>query len=261
MLYLYCSNSTLAYNFPEKMKDPDMADKTILATVTGEFFQPVRLHYRVLDSKGLLRAFEKLRCVDHDPANDRWVWKYADEGKSLGFKHSYAQLPKNLHPIVIGSFFRRADDLLLLDLRSCERAKLAIPFFDKHVPRSVAKLTEAEVANRLYSMDNPQLSPADLFDHQVSKSRDPEAELKRIAEVVANVRGLRARLDTALKAMLSAAEETLPEIERIPVHYYEDGIQGFELALRLRQIIGMQHFSGNTAYTLSDAVNSITKSK
>jgi hypothetical protein len=168
---------------------------------------------------------------------------------------------KELHPIVIGSFFQRTDDQLLLDLRSRERAKLAIPFFDEHIPRSVARVTEAEVVNKLHSTDNPQLSPADLFDNQVSKSRDPEAELKRVAEVVASVCGLRARFDIALKAMLSAAQETLPEIERIPVHYYEDGIQGFELVLRLRKIIAMEHFSGNSAYTLTDAVESITKSK
>ena len=29
-----------------------MANKSILATITGELFQPVRLHYRVLDAKG-----------------------------------------------------------------------------------------------------------------------------------------------------------------------------------------------------------------
>jgi hypothetical protein len=92
-----------------------MAEKTILGTITGEFFQPVRLHYRVLDSKGLLRAFEKLRCVEQDPPRHRWVWKYADEAKSLKFKQSYAQIPKELHPIVLGSFFHRTEDQLLLE--------------------------------------------------------------------------------------------------------------------------------------------------
>ena len=33
------------------MRERDMADKPILATITGEFFQPVRLHYQVLDGK------------------------------------------------------------------------------------------------------------------------------------------------------------------------------------------------------------------
>jgi hypothetical protein len=41
-----------------------MPEEALLATMTGELFQPVRLHYRVFDSDGLLRAFQKLRCVD-----------------------------------------------------------------------------------------------------------------------------------------------------------------------------------------------------
>ena len=149
-----------------------MADKPILATVTGEFFQPVRLHYRVLDGKCVLQASTSFVVWIMIPATG-WVWMYADEARSLQFKQSSAQITKELHPIVIGSFLRRTDDHLLLDLRSCERAMMAIPFFDKHIPRSVARVTEAEVANKLYSTDNPQLSPEDIFDHQVSRSAIP----------------------------------------------------------------------------------------
>ena len=45
-----------------------MADKAILATVTGEFFQPVRLYYRIFDDKGLLQALNKL---SPEPSPDR----------------------------------------------------------------------------------------------------------------------------------------------------------------------------------------------
>src|SRR5437588_127271 len=128
-----------------------MADKTVLATMTGENFQPVRLHYRVFDHAGLLRALKRLRCVDEDPPRQRWVWLYDHEARGLQFRRcSYAQIPKHLHPIVIGSLFVRRNDELLLDLRSCERALLAIPFFDKYLPRKVAKVTEAEVVNKLF---------------------------------------------------------------------------------------------------------------
>ena len=48
-----------------------MADQSLLATMTGEHFQPVRLHYKVLNRPGLLRAFEKLRCLDYDPTRKR----------------------------------------------------------------------------------------------------------------------------------------------------------------------------------------------
>jgi hypothetical protein len=41
------------------------------------------------------------------------------------------------------------------------------------------------------------------------------------------------------------------------VHYAEDGIGGFELALRLRQMVAMQHWLGNTESTLGDAIQSL----
>ncbi len=54
------------------------------------------------------------------------------------------------HPIVIGSFFLRNGDELLLDLRSFERAIKAIPFFDKHIGPDAARVTYAAVVNRLF---------------------------------------------------------------------------------------------------------------
>ena len=87
-----------------------MADQSLLATMTGEHFQPVRLHYKVWNHPGLLRAFEKLRCLDYDATQKRWVWLYAHEAKKLRFQRSYAQFPKELHPIVIGAFFLRTKE-------------------------------------------------------------------------------------------------------------------------------------------------------
>ena len=51
---------------------------------------------------------------------------------------------------MIGAFFLRTRETLLLDLRSCERAILAIPFFDTHLPRRLVELEDAEVVNRLF---------------------------------------------------------------------------------------------------------------
>jgi hypothetical protein len=237
-----------------------MAEKRLLATVTGEYFQPVRLHYHVLDQKGLLRAFKGLRCVAHDPPRQRWVWLYEYEAKGLQFKQSYPQLPQHLHPIVIGSFFLRTTDRLLLDLRSFERATQAVVFFDKHIPRSVAEITEAEVVNRLFSADDPNRTPDSIFDHQTSTLRDPEAAVRELGDVAAGIEDPQERMRIALEHVEAQARSPLPEVERFPVHYYEDGIQGFETALRMRQIIAMQHWSGNTGYTMFDVLQAMRKS-
>jgi hypothetical protein len=239
-----------------------MSAEPLLATVTGENFQPVRLHYRVLDPERLLPTFKQLRCLDRDPTRPRWVWLYDHEAKKLRFEQSYAQIPKHLHPVVIGSFFPRANDQLLLDLRSCERAVAAIPFFDKHLPRSVARVTEAEIVNQLFSATgNATLTPDSIFDQQTGMGRDPTATVQRIENLVANVKDPKERLRLAMEAMEAHSKQPVPEIERFPVHYYEDGIEGFASALKMRQIVAMQHWLGNTAYSLFDVIQSIHPTK
>ena len=204
-----------------------MADRSLLATMTGEHFQPVRLHYKVLNRARLLRAFEKLRCLDDDAPRKRRVWLYAHESKRLRFQRSYAQFPKELHPIVIGVFFLRTRESLLLDLRSCERALLAIPFFDAHLPRGLVELEDAEVVNRLFpaTETNLKLTPDALFDSQIGTGIDPEALVQRLAEKAANAGDLEERMDIVLEDLRSRAREPLPEIERFPVHYAEDGME------------------------------------
>ena len=173
------------------------------------------------------------------------MWLYDHEAKGLRFKQSYADLPKHARPIVLGSFFLRADDQLLLDLRSCERATLAIPFFDKHIPRSVARVTEAEVVNRLFSAENRTLKPDSHFDHQPSTFINPQDAVERIRSLTAGIRNPLRKLKVVMDDMEANAKQPLPEIERFPVHYYEDGIQGFATALRFRQIVALEHWLGN----------------
>jgi hypothetical protein len=246
---------------PGLCETTEMADQPLLATMTGEHFQPVRLHYKVLNRPGLLRAFEKLRCLDYDSTRKRWVWLYAHEAKKLRFQKSYAQFPKELHPIVIGSAFLRSKENLLLDLRSCERAMLAVPFFDTHLPRKLIEVEDAEVVNRLFpaTKANQQLSPDALFDSQIGTGIDQEALVQRLTEKVAHIQDPEERFKIALEDLKSRANEPLPEIERFPVHYAEDGIEGFKLALRLRQIVAMQHWLGHPEYTLGDAIQSLAR--
>jgi hypothetical protein len=238
-----------------------MADQPILATLTGEYFQPVRLHFRVYDQDGLLRAFKKLRCLDYDRTQTRWVWLYAFEARKLRFKQSYAQLPKHFHPMVIGSFIVRKKDHLLLDLRSCERAVAAVPFFAKHLPRRIAEVTEAEVVNKLFTATgNEKLTPTSLFDQQSSTLVDPDAVVRQLTELTANITDPQERQRVALEDMEARTRKPLPEVERFPVHFYEDGIEGFANALTMRQIVALQHWSGNTSYTIFNVIQSIEKS-
>jgi hypothetical protein len=238
-----------------------MADQALMGTLTGEHFQPVRLHYRVLNHPGLKQAFETLRCLEYDSPRKRWVWLYEHEAKTLQFRRSYAQFPQELRPIVIGAFFLRTEGTLLLDLRSCERALLAIPFFDTHLPRKLVELENAEIVNQLFPVTqaNQQLTPDALFDAQVSTVTYPDALVKQLIDKAAAGRGPAEKLKILFQEFESRASKPMPRIERFPVHYATDGIVGFELALRLRQIVAMQHWLGNSKYTLGDAIQSLNK--
>jgi hypothetical protein len=58
-------------------------------------------------------------------------------------------------------------------------------------------------------------------------------------------------LDTVLDA---SAGDLLPEVERFPSHFHEDGIVQLKLALQSRQHVALQHWSGNASYSLADYI-------
>lgn len=137
---------------------------------------------------------------------------------------------------------------------------LAIPFFDAQLPRKLVELEYAEIVNRLFPAieANLTLTPDALFDRQVGAGLDPEALVQRLVEKTAGIRDPEEKLQVALDDLHSQAKEPLPEIERLPVHYAEDGIGGFKLALHLRQMVAIQHWQGHPEYSLGDAIRSVT---
>ncbi len=237
-----------------------MIVKPLNSTMTGELYQPVRLHYEVFDRKAVLRALKKLRCVERDPTRLRWVWLYDYKARNLSFQTSYEQIPEQYQPVVIGSFIPRNEDRMVLDLRSFERAWLAIPFFDKHIPRDAAKVFDAEVVNRLFSAEEKDSTPDEIFDRQETQVRDPKEIFRKIAELTAHVQDPKEKLQIVLQHSQEQSKEPLPEIERFPVHYYEEGIKSFTSRLKVRQLIAYQHWQGNTGYSMFDVMQQMTNS-
>jgi hypothetical protein len=50
------------------------------------------------------------------------------------------------------------------------------------------------------------------------------------------------------------AQKPLPEIEKLPIHFYEEGIIGLDGALSMREIVALQHWKGNKNYTFYDLI-------
>ena len=233
--------------------------KQLLMTMTGEIHQPVRLYYQVFDQAAVLHAFAKLRCMDDDRDQERWVWLYHGEAKKLKFHTSYSAIPRKMRPIVLGYFRFTSAEEMSLDVRSCERATKAVVFFDRYLKRSITQVTHAAIVNRLFAYTTSGLPELEgLFAPDTITEIDGEEMLLRAAESLKTIQDPRQRMAMAFAMMEQQSKEPLPDVEKLPVHFYEDGITSLENALRLRQIVAFEHWQGHTDYTLGDIIRKVS---
>jgi hypothetical protein len=233
--------------------------KKLLMTMTGEMHQPVRLYYQVFDQAAVLQAFAKLRCMDDDQDNQRWVWLYHGEAKKLKFHTSYAAIPRKMRPMVLGSFCVTHAKDMALDVRSCERATQAVVFFDRYLKRSIAHVTHAAIVNRLFPYTTGGLPELEgLFAPEQVTEMHGEEMLLRAAESLKTMQDPDQRMDMAFALIEKQSQERLPDVEKFPVHFYADGITSLENALRLRQIVAFEHWRGNTECTLGEVTKKVS---
>ncbi|MDY7013785.1 MAG: hypothetical protein SVX43_09370 [Cyanobacteriota bacterium] len=244
------------------MLDDREENKTFLATTTGEPHQLARIYYKVFNQKTVLNAFKKLRCMDFDRTQNRWVWLYEAEAKKLRFDEPHHKIPKEMHPIVIGYFIFRENDEMLLELRSLDRAIQALEFFDKRINRHAAQATKIRVLNKLFSVPSNRedfvppsfeeyFDRADLF---ISSSEEIDAEFDRIAAEHEDEESRMAALTTYMEEQ---SKKPLPETEEIPINIYEDGLLPLTMSLKLRQVEAFQHWLGNTSFSQHDILQSM----
>jgi hypothetical protein len=193
--------------------------------------------------------------MDEDHDNHRWVWLYDGEAKKLKFHTSYAAIPRKMRPIVLGSFRFGNAEHMSLDVRSWERATQAVVFFDRYLTRSIAQVTHAAIVNRLFAYTTSGLPELEGFFATGKVTEiDGEAMLLRAAASLKTIQDPGQRMAMAFAMMEQPSHERLPDIEKFPVHFYEDGITSLDHALRLRQIVAFEHWQGHTDSTLGDLI-------
>src|SRR5215510_7948149 len=229
---------------------PESADQVAMTT-TGELLQLIRLHYAVEDVEQLRTIFASLRCLEYDVSQRRWVWLYTEEARTLPFKDRRAS-----KDVVLGEFVFKGQTDVVLNLRSFERATNALVFFDHHIPRTVAHVTAMTVSNRLLSTaEAASLGSLDqYFDRAEVVVQDPASLLHDVEELVARTPDLPERFARLDQYLTDRAHAPVSALERLPVHYYEDGIRAVEALLSLRQVRAMHHWQGNTSYTYQDMI-------
>ena len=237
---------------------PEHADQLAMTT-TGEIMQPIRLHYEVLDSDQLRSTFSTLRCLDYDAPRKRWVWLYMDEARGLSFQDKRAA-----DNTVLGEFVFKGSDEVVLNLRSIKRATHAIEFFDKHISRTIARVTAVTVSNRFLRLaEASTLTSLDqYFERADVVVKDPASLVETLKDMASNIPDERERLAAVMRYMDEKAKQPVPAMERFPLDYEdfdEGGMRAVEAFLAPHTVIAMEHWQGNTDYTRHDLIQGMLR--
>jgi hypothetical protein len=148
---------------------------------------------------------------------------------------------------------------MYLDLNSFDRVIKAIEFFDKHLDQSFAQVTDIEIVNRFFDNPYPGKVPGheDYFDKSRAVKRDGDAFFKELTAKTLSIDDPKERAEFGISYLEEMSKKPLPEIERFPTLYYEEGIGSLKLSLRVRHIIAYQHWLGNTQYSYYDLMQEI----
>ncbi|MCP4395748.1 MAG: hypothetical protein GY801_00345 [bacterium] len=228
----------------------------VARTTTGELFQPIRLHYAVSDPLQVKRTLLNLGCMDADPAQQRWVWLYTQEASRIPL-----QKAPETDPIVIGEFLLNGNEEVVLNVRSVERALAAVEFFDRHLPRSFAKLTHVTIINHLFSIaDSMNISSLQaLFEQKPLTEHDPDAMVARLLEMKEKSLNAHQQESAMAHFIEELTQQPEPEMEKFPAQYYEDGMASLRLKLRTQQAVAVKHWQGNTTYTSYNVIQDILR--
>jgi hypothetical protein len=200
----------------------------------------------------------------HDSSDD-WVILYESEAAHIGLAVPPNQIPEKLSPVVIASIYIDHETSMLMDVRSIERAEKIIQWVDKHLPRRVAKITDAAIYNQLITADPnaPEKSEVDfdvVFNPNHMTVVDSGALFREAQVIAMQYEDKKERMQALLNRLEENSKKQLPTVEKLPVHYYEDGIESFKSACQMRQIIAMQHYLGNENYSFYDVEQKLSKS-
>ena len=233
-------------------------NKTLVTTMTQEPYMLARIHYDLFDGLKIQDVFSSLNCMAYDRIKDRWVWLYEAEARKIKFKASYYDIPKERRPIILGSFYSMYEEEMYLDVNSFERAEKAILFFDRYLKRTVAKVSDITVLNKIFDHYDGNLpNHADYFEKRPIVANDPEKLMKRLKNEMASIKNPLEKLHASLAVMETENRKALAEVEKFPTHFYTNGIKGLRGSLAARETIAMEHWKGNKDYSFYDLFKKI----
>lgn len=238
---------------------PMRKDSVLLTTVTGEPVQPVRLYYTIPSKPFVTRKLSQLRCMGEDRERGCWLWLYTAEAELLAFGRPHAELPAEVHPVIIGTIRFPRKGGMTLELRSFERAIAAAKFFGPILgPRVVAR--RARVVNRWFGAEELAFGPEEPERHldQNVTTIDPRVAEERMDQYLSGAK----TQDEKRRALERYYEDRrrdrrdVPLVEDFPLAPEEEtpDFMHLTMTLRLRGIRAYEHWNGSTQVTLRDII-------
>lgn len=237
------------------MKTRPAKKRCLLATMTNEPFQPVRLYYAIPDQAFVIRKLTALRCMIEEPSEQCWQWLYHAEAASLGFlAGGYDDVPEERRPIVLGRIRFPEHGAMTLQTNSLERAVAAARFFGPRLGPEVVAM-RCRLVNRCFAADEGQ--PDALM---ATLDRDVTVIDPRVAEVAmqrefAGARSVQDWNRIAAESLERRLErkEDVPMVEDLPLAPEEETPDFKHLATTLlfRFLRAFEHWQGNTHLTLA----------
>jgi len=236
-------------------------DRILLATVTGEPFQLVRLYWSIPTSTAVTQAFTALRCMDEDDKARCWVWLYDGEAAALTFGKPRSALPPEVHPIAIGRF-RLLQNRLVLELRSFERAVEAAKFFAPLFGPKVV-LTRARVINRWFEAQEAK-GGLDVLDRLLDQDVvvvDPQQSDDALERTLQGARTQAEKMRAFARFSQERKKQDVPLVEDFPLVPEEEtaDFRHLTMTLELRALRAFEHWNGHTELTLADVIHRLVE--
>jgi len=229
-------------------------NRALLATMTNEPFQPVRLYYSVPGRAFVIKKLRKLECMVEVPSEGCWQWLFEAEAASLRFFGGYDDVPKKRRPIIIGRIRVPRSGGMTFETNSIPRAIEGARFFHPRLGPKVVAM-RCRVVNRCFAGDEGEPNTLlDTLDRDVTviDPRVAEARFERDFEGVRTMEDFE-RVAVAIFEQRIKKKEDVPLVEDFPLAPEEEtpDFKHLEMTLRLRAIRAMEHWNGNTHLTLA----------
>ncbi|EYF06602.1 hypothetical protein [Chondromyces apiculatus] len=124
--------------------------RVLITTATGEPYQPVRMFFVIESRPWVVQVLAQLRCMREVRKREAWVWVYADEAAAVPLSKRVGDLPVEVQPVVLGTMRFPEDGVMMLEVRSLERAIAAARFFGP-ILVGRARLARVRVVNRWFA--------------------------------------------------------------------------------------------------------------